>query len=48
MLKRQHPDWCTGMEPEDQDEHVSETLRAAESDDLIGIRVRKTQPRSTD
>jgi hypothetical protein len=44
MTGREHPDWCATTEPDGQDEHVSETLLAAESDDLIGIQLRKTQP----
>ena len=41
---REHPSWCVRSEPHDQEEHVSATMRVAEPDDLIGIRLRKTQP----
>ena len=44
MTTRRHPTWCTGTEPDDHEEHVSETLHAAELDDILDIRLRKTQP----
>jgi hypothetical protein len=40
---RAHPDWCSRAESVDQDEHVSETLSAAAENDVIDIRLRKSQ-----
>jgi hypothetical protein len=44
LTTREHPAWCAGEEPDEQEEHVSETLYAAEADDIIDIQLRKTQP----
>lgn len=38
-----HPAWCAATE-EPNHEHTSSTLYAAEAADLIGIRMRLTQP----
>jgi hypothetical protein len=48
MTKRQHPDWCSRTEPDDQEEHVSETVEVPDPLDAVPIRLRKLQPDSED